>query len=105
MTCPWTEAHRREALRRTYEIGAELVADDGDDHRAYLLLETGTPYAGGRVDREVRRVRALAEGRLVRDTGWRVGREWYAAGEEARDRRQAYPGMPLLRVTRIRRAP
>lgn len=85
---PWTEAHQREALRRTYEIAAELVVAGRADEASYLVIDVGVYVVsewkfrlnfrndGGsdgpgfddvRINREVRRVRALAEGRLVRE--------------------------------------
>lgn len=59
------------------------------------------------IDREERRVRALAEGRLVRETSWGVTNrdtEYTAMGEPiarmiAKERRQR-----VVRITRIRRA-
>jgi len=77
--CEWGEDHRREALRRTYEIAAELIAND-DEIGAELITSDPSVVAGDeflwrkslmrvgpeagftkdRIDREVRRVRALA---------------------------------------------
>lgn len=118
---PWGGAHQREALRRTYEIAAQMVAENRGPSADRLALDLRADVGSeqewvrrllrwsgldsARIDREVRRVHALAEGRLVRDRGWRVGHEWYAEDERTLAERQTYPGRPLLRVTRIRRAP
>lgn len=85
---PWTDAHRREALRRTYEIAAEACekrpsadirnglaamsydVEAGED-RWRAALAQWLQIDPARIDREVRRVRALAEGRLVRETDTR----------------------------------
>lgn len=90
MSEEWTDAHRREALRRTYEIAAWLVSEgrendarslianlgegvpDEETWRAYLYVGDGPAFSDARIDHEVRRVRALAEGRLVRETVHRV---------------------------------
>ncbi len=78
---PWTEAYAREALMRTYEIAAEIVgaqssADaDTPADGAFADVESEAewrkalhPYIeDARINREVRRVRALAEGRLARE--------------------------------------
>ncbi len=129
MSAPWTEAHRREALRRGYEIAAGLEATRPtvpqatgvhidartvDDFRATLDI-WGLPVT--RVEREVRRVRALAEGRMVRETQWRIRvpgePSWYGPYEsrEAADRdlgimrhNQGKPSARVVRLTRIRRA-
>ena len=81
---PWTEAHRREALTRLYELAAEwarsgctsvacsCVTDhahhvrqglEGDFRRALAAAECDA----ARIDREVRRVHGLVEGWLVRE--------------------------------------
>ena len=80
----WTDLHKREALRRTYELVAELIGQ-GRDSDAEELLEVphnmaeleetwradlGSAFSAERIEREVRRVHALAEGRLVRREGW-----------------------------------
>lgn len=127
---PWTEKHRREALRRTYEIAAEIVSTgrhlDADmfvncarEHCATerkFQVHVAFVFADHiRIDREVRRVHALAEGRLVRETQWKVrGRLGdlggpYDNAEEARKvaRGKALAGLAdvqIVRVTRIRRA-
>lgn len=125
---PWIEAHRREALRRTYEIaaemqpyeaawltqGAESYAKNEVAWRNNLSDENSAALSVGRIDREVRRVRALAEGRLVRETTWRVE---YPTGNNDRSvwtnladaREEAKPNKwrvaaRVVRVTRIRRA-
>lgn len=117
---PWTEAHRREALRRTYEIAAELAAV-GEERRAYGLAgqngahdpdvwttdlsEEAGLYAA-RVEREERRVRALADSppRLVRVTTWRgqSGEEYATRAEAVADK--SHGGCRLTRITRIRKA-
>lgn len=124
MEKPWTEAHRREALRRTYEIAAEIAAKD-DSNAAAWLCEGAAGYAQtealwrselgdhcdpARIDREVRRVRALAEGRLVRETAWTVVGVLAAEEDHVVWEGTYRPGPPLttdrrvVRVTRIRRA-
>jgi hypothetical protein len=97
---PWSEAHAREARRRTYELAAELAGDDRGG-AAWLFVadvresasyrgeelwreSLGSHFDPARVNAEVRRVRGLAEGRIVRETVWRDGR--------------------IVRVQRIRRA-
>jgi hypothetical protein len=92
----WDERHRREALRRTYEIAAEMayegrhrfawwIQPSGDsgqeleysseqEWRDLLKGEdrsTGSGLDAARIDREVRRVDGLATGRLVRETSER----------------------------------
>lgn len=117
-TRPWTEKHQREALRRTYEIAAECVSR-GDDNGAVLV--TNEPFAAcmfesrwreslerigvaegftaDRINREVRRVRDIAEGRkvwevvprfaVVRSDGMR------SASFEARSSANDYANSPL----------
>ena len=125
---PWTEVHRREAVIRSAELlvfalrrdlpvakasdvadmlGANVLLAEGfadveTEHGWRRWLSLATKWANA--NREVRRVRGLAEGRLVRETMWR------AAGFEYEDRtlavdRQDFRGGPIVRVTRIRRAP
>lgn len=121
----WGDNHRREALRRTYEIAAEVVFEEANEQRAHYLLNATRGWASeerwrdhlarcridpARIDREVRRVRALAEGRLVRDTRWRV------EGTDAAEEDGCFWDEPTpppasvrknrrtVRVTRIRRA-
>ena len=77
----WQQKHQREALRRVYEIAGEVVAACGEDvglsiaesalwtaaseqHFRDGLAEAKFDHA--RIDREVRRVCGLAEGRLAR---------------------------------------
>jgi hypothetical protein len=77
----WRQKHQREALRRIYEIAGEAVAACGEDvglsiavsalwsaaseqHFRDGLAEAKFDHA--RIEREVRRVRGLAEGRLKR---------------------------------------
>lgn len=118
---PWTDAHRREAAAAFCEAARDTILRGADPTRALDGARGGwsvesedrfrlyLSYLDGfgqdaTIHATVRRVRALAEGRLVRDKGWRVDREWYADDEKALAKRQSYPGMPLLRVARIRRA-
>lgn len=118
----WTDAHRREALRRTYEIAADLVSQGREDDaeslaaracdsesqpawEASLYVGDGPALPEEHIDREVRRVDALATGRLVRETVWRreedPGRgDFYSTEELAR----GGVGLRAVRVTRIRRA-
>lgn len=123
---PWTEAHRREAQRRTYEIAAQMVSDGygpsadrlaldlradigrEKDWTSRLLRWTGLGAA--RIKREVRRVRALAEGRLVRETVWRVVDVNGDTIREEHDRHMVADLLDeeestrMIHVTRIRRA-
>jgi hypothetical protein len=114
----WTEAHRREALRRTYEIAAGFAGAGHDAAAAWIRSALGwvdseahwrealglASVDPARIDREVRRVRALAEGRLVREVTWRG-----ESGEESTDRAMAaadksHGGARFARITRIRKA-
>lgn len=124
---PWTEAHRREAHDRAYELAAELMREDRP-RQAYELLEApwnmaqeeatwradlGCAFDATRVDREVRRVRALAEGRLVRETTWfvRYHNGTYSQTVPTREQAVEIVGKAkgrnehsrIVRVTRIRR--
>lgn len=76
---PWTEAHRREVRARKHEIAAERERAYGHSTSVLISLPISEEtwrdwltYSAGfddaRIEREVRRVRALAEGRLVRET-------------------------------------
>lgn len=125
----WTEAHQREALRRRYELAAELESAGFSNaarmmaSREWVVIESDwrrqlagdavreggeyapTGFAWARIDREVRRVDALATGRLVRETRctWVVDHGHY----EAVYRRPASEPAPrggrlIKRVTRIR---
>ena len=84
MSAPWTDAHQREALRRTYEIAAEAVS-----HVAALsampriMIRVWSEAAwcewcadagldATRIIRELRRVRDIAEGRRRWVETWRV---------------------------------
>lgn len=122
---PWTEKHRREALRamlmicygHTFDRPGDVAprstvfrvpvsdADSEESFRAALA----TAMRPVRIDREVRRVRALAEGRLVREERWHVGAcVWdneTDARTYARECRRRFPRTkpPVVRVTRIRR--
>lgn len=119
----WGEAHRREALRRTYEIAAELSSQfpiDADEMcmSAGMYAESAEKFRTNlkgygdidatRIDREVRRVRALAEGRLVREMVWNYRRE-DAEPEGEIGQMKAHmikdqSGGKVIRITRIRRA-
>jgi hypothetical protein len=139
MGTPWTEAHQREAQRRTYEIAAELVGA-GHVAAAWMLVPPsladgiaqseefwrdwlGTVSHDGRplldparIDREVRRVRGLAEGRLVREREetWKVVsangivlarerlRRADALAERGYARAKGVRGDHLVKVTRTR---
>lgn len=114
MTAPWTEAHEAERHRRTYEIAAtlrpvEAVAMVRHDFHGSIgeagwrRVLDGAGLDPARIDREVRRVRGLARGRLMRETWWRVGLCWYADRDRAKQERRDM-GAPMFRVTRIRRA-
>lgn len=114
----WGEAHRREAEPRTFELAAEQIRAgeyDGDkfveltenaqreDWWRSALAEMG--FDAARIDREVRRVRALAEGRLVRETRWRAGNNMLCDSAELAESMPGALGKRPCRVTRIRRAP
>jgi hypothetical protein len=104
VSAPWTEAHRREAIRRIYELAAELSAEnlcgaESMAKRALWYSEAaalwsaflGSWFDADRVKREVRRLRGLAEGRLVR--------------ERAMTYRNKGGRHVCVRITRVRRAP
>lgn len=124
---PWTEAHRREALRRTHEIAAEVSPEaPANAERLALCAHAWTVnekkwrsllrmpgHAGldpARIDREVRRVRGLAEGRLVREPArwalrFRDGARIERPTREGIDRvHDDYTGGVIVRITRIRKA-
>lgn len=117
----WTQAHQREALRSIFEIAAEL-ASDGDREQCFTLagedvegyrreahFRRSLAYAGldaMRIAREVRRVRARAEHRVVTTVKvhWRVrfrdgGPEDFDDLITATQRHAQWPGSKLLRVT------
>ncbi len=143
MTTPWTEAHIQEANARTYEIAAELHRMSNSHRRnaATLAQDEGTSevwyrdalaYAGldaARIEREDRRVRALAEatpevramikqaradherqigkllsGRFTLAEAWRgeSGEEYDERILAVRDK--SHGGGTFTRVTRIRKA-
>lgn len=120
MTKPWTEAHRREALRRTYEIAAELAGAGSPYARGlaedpFVASEDGwrgwlaAGIDAARINREVRRVRALAEGRLVRVTTWCMRAngstcDFTSAADARQWRGHHEPMRAVVRVTRVRRA-
>jgi hypothetical protein len=131
---PWGEAHRREALIRIFEIGAELARAHGKAaaHRTLspwfghmgpaadptyteaqfrellsgpLVEFARTTLTPARIDAEVRRVRALAEGRLVRETVWRRDEDpGFGDLFSTKDLAGGGVGLRSVRVTRIRRA-
>ena len=84
----WTNGHMREAVRRTYELAADLITPPPSLFHAAAMLVRGhsialdehgwrtrlldAGFSMERVDKEVRRVDALATGRLVRADGWGV---------------------------------
>lgn len=118
----WTDEHRSEARRRAYELAATLPAQKartialdaewgaaGEQHYRRILREAGLDT--GRIEREVRRLRALAEGRLVREVTWHVrmiAGNLSCAMEEASARdmwRHAITTQGVVvRVARVRRA-
>lgn len=130
----WTDAHRREAVRRLYEIAAEFIGIDSEDpmgpQRGQILMASSITlrpwsYAeteaiwrcelinyhldAARISREVRRVRRLAEGGLVRETVWQARDEDGDVIREDEDERHANDllgaeGVRIVKVTRIRRA-
>lgn len=138
MSKPWAEKHRREAAARLYELAAAKTRAGDDiaaleiavavpeeamteaDFRTILFDPPGADMGVTEIEREVRRVRALAEGRLVRqsDVRYAVRR---GDGETpfvcmSRSEANAYvvsPDRPnwhtykivTVRVTRIRRVP
>ena len=126
MAGEWGEAHRREALRRTYEIAAEMVGEgrcDPADRAAANAMQMVVEEIGfrgllvnwigldpARIDREVARVRALAEGRLVRETGARLSdsKQFLTLDAARRARREIAKiegrRLYVIHVTRIRRA-
>lgn len=127
---PWTAKHKAEAQRRTYEIAATLNPLPAIDlaqaalwgaqcERRYRDNLSNAGFDAPRIEREVRRLRGLAEGRLVRETAWRVRYLAHAGAfgsvtvdltrEEAmsaRDRMRSESGWDgvVVRVERVRRA-
>ena len=78
----WTTKHAREAQRRAYEIAATLPEREGRalaldaewgaaSERYYRSALDTAGLDEPRIEREVRRLRGLAEGRLVRTTSTR----------------------------------
>jgi hypothetical protein len=112
---PWGVEHSREAMIRAYEIGAELTRTDRGD-AAYFMNGLAVRSEEGfraslwrfdpaRIDREVRRVRGLAEGRLVREPYVRIGQDYWTGTEEGARRHARMLDEPIVRGVRIRRAP
>lgn len=135
----WTIAHQNEALRRTYEIAAIMAArgdttfgdvngDSPGAHQAQAMggyptatevefrqgLATWACFDSKRIDREVFRVRALAEGRLVRKEHW-IARDLLGFmsdrkfdGDGAEDKARSWAGeyehAAVVRVVRIKKA-
>lgn len=126
----WTDVHRREALRRTYEIAAEhaeydscarpLADDPWVNDEQMWRQDLASILDAVRIDREVRRVRALSEGRLVRETVYQSRRRYSdgSLGALALAEDSTRAGLAahasamhhnrdefgIVRVTRIRRA-
>lgn len=78
----WTYKHTREAIRRAYEIAATLGEINAEEiangatfgaqsERRYRDNLSAAGLTASRIEREVRRLRGLAEGRLVRTTSTR----------------------------------
>lgn len=120
----WTDEHRREALRAVLRVLDGIVATaplalaspieitlshyEGEAELRSTMVSFG--FVRARIDREVRRVRALAEGRLVREPTWRwrlrLGGHVVEHADESTARSGAKrEGTRTMRVTRIRRAP
>ncbi|HSN16444.1 MAG TPA: hypothetical protein VLT61_17550 [Anaeromyxobacteraceae bacterium] len=115
----WGPKHSLESDARSMEIAAELrragnvsasyglacapSATESDFRRSIGAAGLGP----ARIDREVRRVRGLAEGRLVRETGWRGtsrdGSTLAWTQDPATARRWRETGARVVRVTRIRK--
>ena len=80
MSAPWTEAHQREAEARRCELAAELrrvgkgrqarmlVYYDTLDERDFGARLRDAGFDEGRITRELKRLHALVDGRLVRET-------------------------------------
>lgn len=79
----WGEAHRGQARARLYQLAASAVLDGVDWATAGDIANSGgaigerhfrdtlrvyADFDVARINREVRHVRALAEGRMVRET-------------------------------------
>jgi len=119
----WTEKHRLEARAACYRLAAEralaglppsgLLTGHVRDVVGFMATLERAGLDAKRVVREVRRVRALAEGRLVRETLVRVvdddmicgeGRSRGEARQHAAFRGYSLADVRIVRVTRIRRA-
>lgn len=128
----WTEAHRREARARLYQIAAEmLIAGLAWSHAVDVAMDGSAAvsepgfraclrhygeFDPARIDREVRRVDGLATGRLVRETVWAVrkasgitvpigpGVDGDDGGAGACRAAKAESCQAAVRVTRIRKA-
>jgi hypothetical protein len=108
----WTKKHREEALRY---CGACLAAGTADGLTLIIQprdVETEEAFRGIVVrlfdmfgeDRAVRKVRALAEGRLVREENWYAGLSRYETEGEAREMAKRL-GVPVKVKRAIVRAP
>ncbi len=130
MSATWTKAHWREATARTHEIVAAMVrgggvasapeggATCGHEGEFRWWLKVIAALDVDDIAREVRRVRGLAEGRLVRseERGYRIahpggGRSNVVTRQQALDSIAAAGAVSratcvavAVRVTRIRRA-
>ncbi len=114
---PWTEKHRCEARRCVRELAAlsdvdALAVDAVDACREEITFRASVATLGADVTMVVARVRALAEGRIVRETFVRVmdedmicgeGRTRGEAKQHALNRGYSLADVRIVRVTRIRR--
>ncbi len=123
---PWGEKHRSEALARLHELAAERIrrgdptpstlphpSDYGNAGEFRFAMQHGLLLPMARIDREVRRVRDLAEGHKVRETVCEARRNHGAAYDyddraDALDvvrrwQREGQPGARVVRVTRVRK--
>lgn len=128
---PWAESHALE-MRIAFRALADKFDLDGERFCALLLSREAydasqaeryarvllgkVSVAGHEADAILRRVRCLAEGRLVRDEHWKIRvprATWYGpyhSHEEAREDFRSLDltgtdrGARIVRVTRIRRA-
>jgi hypothetical protein len=108
---PWGEKHEQEADARLYEIAARMLREEtpgayalaqsvtgsdvpGEDEATFAMALERAGLTPAEVAREVRRVRARAEGRIVEERVWavRVGQTGVAPLREytSRDYETAY---------------